>query len=77
MSAYSIPLPGVDFPGYFVTATMTDEVKAMPIPQLQGEGLSFLWVTGVELGGERKHGGEIDLCERFMSSIPEIRDAHL
>lgn len=35
--------------------TMTDdEMKAMPIPQLQDEGLLFLWVTGraMELGRE-------------------------
>lgn len=31
-----------------------DEMKAMPIPQLQDEGLLFLWVTGraMELGRE-------------------------
>lgn len=35
--------------------TMTDdEMKAMPIPKLQDEGLLFLWVTGraMELGRE-------------------------
>lgn len=35
--------------------TMTDdEMRAMPIPQLQDEGLMFLWVTGraMEVGRE-------------------------
>jgi mRNA (2'-O-methyladenosine-N6-)-methyltransferase len=35
--------------------TMTDdEMRAMPIPQLQDEGLLFLWVTGraMEVGRE-------------------------
>jgi mRNA (2'-O-methyladenosine-N6-)-methyltransferase len=35
--------------------TMTDdEMKGMPIPELQDEGLLFLWVTGraMELGRE-------------------------
>lgn len=31
-----------------------DEMKSMPIPKLQDEGLLFLWVTGraMELGRE-------------------------